>query len=129
MSERRACRVLGQARAVQRPTPLARGDDERLPGRIIELATVSNRYGTPQIVALLQHEGWGMNHERIERTCRREGLKVPKKQPTRGRFLLNDGSCIRLRPSHRDHAWAYDFVTARTHDGLPLRLVVSNTTR
>jgi transposase InsO family protein len=124
VSERRACRVLGQARAVQRHTPLVRDDEDRLTGRIIELAGVYGRYGTPRINAMLRDEGWHVNHKRVERIWRREGLKVPKKQPKRGRLWLNDGSCVRLRPERKDHVWAYDFVSVRTHDGLPLRLLV-----
>ncbi len=124
MSERRACRVLGQTRAVQRHTPLVRDDEDALTGRIIELAGVYGRYGTPRISAMLRDEGWHVNHKRVERVWRREGLKVPRRQPKRGRLWLNDGSCIRLRPEHKDHVWAYDFVQARTHDGLPLRLLV-----
>lgn len=73
---------------------------------------------------MLRHEGWRVNHKRVERIWRREGLKVPKRQPKRGRLWLNNGSCVRLRAKHKDHVWAYDFVSARTHDGLPLRLLV-----
>lgn len=124
VSERRACKVLGQARAVQRHTPLVRDDEDRLTGRIIEVAAVYGRYGTPRITAMLRNEGWHVNHKRVERIWRREGLKVPRRQPKRGRLWLNDGSCVRLRPQHKDHVWAYDFVSARTHDGLSLRLLV-----
>jgi len=124
VSERRACRVLGQARAVQRHTPIVRDDEDRLTGRIIELAAVYGRYGTPRIGAMLRHEGWRVNHKRVERIWRREGLKVPRKQPKRGRLWLNDGSCVRLRAERKDDVLAYDFVSARTHDGLPLRLLV-----
>lgn len=123
MSERRACRVLGQARAVQRHTPRVREDEDRLTGRIVELAAVYGRYGTPRITAMLHGEGWVVNHKRVERIWRQAGLKVPKKQPRRGRLWLNDGSCIRLRPAHKDHVWAYDFVSARTHDGVALRML------
>ncbi|MFN0131913.1 MAG: IS3 family transposase, partial [Phycisphaerales bacterium] len=69
-------------------------------------------------------EGWRVNHTRVERIWRSGGLKVPRRQPKRGRLWLNDGSRVRLRPEHKDHVWAYDFVSARTHDGLPLRLLV-----
>ena len=124
VSERRACRVLGQARAVQRYTPIERDDEDALTKRVVELASVYGRYGTPRITALLRREGWRVNHKRVERIWKREGLKVPKKQPRRGRLWLNDGSCVRLRPERRDHVWAYDFVHARTHDGRPLRLLV-----
>ena len=64
-----------------------------------------------------------MNHKRVERLWRREGLKVPKKQPNRGRLWLTDGSCVRCRPAYRLHVWAYDFLTARTHDGRPLKIL------
>ena len=124
MSERRACRVLGQARAVQRHTPLVREDEDRLTGRIVELAAVYGRYGTPRITAMLRHEGMHVNHKRVERIWRREGLKVPRRQPKRGRLWLNDGSCVRLRPERKDHVWAYDFVSGVTHDGRPFRMLV-----
>ena len=123
MSERRACQVLGQARAVQRYTPLVREDEAPLTGRVVELAAVYGRYGTPRITAMLRSGGWLVNHKRIERIWREVGLKVPQKQPRRGRLWLNDGSCIRLRPQHKDHVWAYDFVSARTHDGVPFKLL------
>lgn len=61
--------------------------------------------------------------DRVEWIRRQEGLKVPKKQPRRGRLWLNDGSCVRLRPTHRGHVWSNDFTMARTHDGRPLRML------
>ena len=124
VSERRACRVLGQNRAVQRYTPIMRDDEDALTKRIVELAAVYGRYGTPRITALLHRDGWYVNHKRVERIWRREGLKAPRKQPKRGRLWLNDGSCVRLRPERQDHVWAYDFVQTRTTDGKPLRLLV-----
>jgi len=123
VSERRTCRVLGQARAVQRYTPQVRDDEGPLTGRIVELAAVYGRYGTPRVTAMLRQEGWAVNHKRVERIWRGEGLKVPQKQPKRGRLWLNDGSCVRLRPERKDHVWAYDFVSGRTHDGLPFRML------
>jgi transposase InsO family protein len=123
VSERRACRVLGQARAVQRHTPEVRDDEEPLTGRMVELAAVYGRYGTPRITAMLRQEGWIVNHKRVERIWREEGLKVPQKQPKRGRLWLNDGSCVRLRPERKDHVWAYDFVSGRTHEGVPLKML------
>ena len=123
MSERRACRVLGQARAVQQHTPRVRDDEEPLTGRIVELAAVYGRYGTPRITAMLKQDGWIVNHKRVERIWREIGLKVPQKQPKRGRLWLNDGSCVRLRPERKDHVWAYDFVSSRTHDGVPFRML------
>ena len=91
--------------------------------RIIELSTEYGRYGYRRITALLQREGWKVNHKRVERIWRSEGLKVPQKQPKRGRLWLNDGSCIRLRPQHKDHIWSYDFMIARTSDGRPFRIL------
>jgi len=115
--------VLRQSRATQRYLPEIREDEESLTGRIIELAALYGRYGTPRVTALLNHEGWEVNHKRVERIWRQQGLKVPKKQPKRGRLWFNDGSCVRLRPLHKDHVWAYDFVHGKTHDGRPFRML------
>ena len=123
VSERRACRVVGQARSTQRHRARVASDEPRLVVRIVELATAYGRYGYRRITALLQREGWRVNHKRVERIWRREGLKVPRKQPKRGRLWLADGSCIRKRAEHRNHVWSYDFVFDRTHDGRPLRML------
>ena len=123
VSERRACRVLGQTRATQRYTPQPRSDEAPLTARIVELASVYGRYGYRRVTAMLQHEAWNVNHKRVERIWRRCGLRVPKRQPKRGRLWLNDGSCVRLRPTHRNHVWAYDFVTGRTHDGRAFKML------
>ena len=72
---------------------------------------------------MLGEHGWVVNHKRVERIWKREGLKVPKKQPKRRRLWLNDGSCIRLRPEHKNHVWSYDFVMARTSDGRALKIL------
>jgi putative transposase len=123
VSERRACRVLRQPRSTQRHRPKVRDDEDRLTQRIIQLASLYGRYGYRRITALLHREGWKVNHKRVERIWRQAGLKVPKRQPKRGRIWLNDGSCVRHRPTHKDHVWAYDFVHARTHDGRALRML------
>ena len=83
---------------------------------MIELTRQYGRYGYRRIAALLRDAGWHVNDKRVERLWRREGLKVPMKQPKKGRLWLNDGSCVRLRPEHRDHVWSYDFVHCRTDD-------------
>ena len=75
------------------------------------------RYGYRMITGMLNNSGWHVNHKRVERIWRREGLKVPQKQPKKGRLWLNDGSCVRLRPERKNHVWSYDFVQDRTHDG------------
>ena len=84
VSERRACRVLRQSRATQRYLPDAWCDETPLTRRIVELACVYGRYGTPRITALIRRRGWHVNHKRVERIWKREGLQVPKKQPNRG---------------------------------------------
>jgi len=123
VSERRACRVLGQVRSTQRRERYPPDDEPRLLGRMVELAMEYGRYGYRRIAAMLREEGWLVNHKRVERLWRLEGLKVPERQPKRGRLWLADGSCIRLRPAYKDHVWSYDFMMATTSDGRPLRLL------
>ena len=117
VSERRACRVLGQVRRTQRYASILSDDETALVAHVVSLATEYGRYGYRRITALLRADGWLVNHKRVERIWRQEGLKVPARQPKRGRLWLNDGSCTRLRPEYRNHVWAYDFVFDRTGDG------------
>jgi len=124
VSQRRACKVLGQPLSTQRHVRKEPEDEEKLVERIIELACQYGRYGYRRITALLRSEGWRLNHKRVERIWRQEGLKVPKKQPKKGRLWLADGSCIRLRPERKDHVWSYDFAMIRTTDGKPIRILV-----
>lgn len=124
LSERRACRLLGQWRGTQRYPVVVRADEEELTAAIIVLAERYGRYGSERITGLLQMAGWQVGKDRVQRIWRREGLKVPQKQRPRGRLWLNDGSCIRLRPERANHVWSYDFVSARTHDGRILRILV-----
>jgi putative transposase len=123
VSERLACRVLGQHRSTQRKAPKGRADDAALTADIVALATQYGRYGYRRITAMLQAAGWAVNVKRVERIWRVEGLKVPGKQPKRGRLWLNDGSCVRLRPERPNHVWSYDFVEDRTHNGRKLRML------
>ena len=109
--------MLGQHRSTQRRIPRGRDDEDRLVADMIELARRYGRYGYRRIAALLRDAGWQVNDKRVERLWRREGLKVPGKQPKRGRLWLNDGSCVRLRAERADHVWSYDFVHHRTYDG------------
>jgi putative transposase len=113
--------VLGQHRSTQRHVPGERGDEERLVADMIELARQYGRYGYRRIAALLRDAGWQVNDKRVERLWRLEGLKVPARQPKRGRLWLNDGSCVRLRAERANHVWSYDFVHHRTHDGRVFR--------
>jgi putative transposase len=124
LSERRVCRVLGQHRSTQRHVPRGRDDEERLTADIIALARQYGRYGYRKIAELLRSTaGWVVNDKRVERIWRREGLKVPEKQPKKGRLWLADGSCIRLRAERPNHVWSYDFVEDRTHDGRKYRML------
>lgn len=123
VSERWACRVLGQHRSTQRKAPNGRTDDAALTADIVALATQYGRYGYRRITVMLRAAGWAVNVKRVERIWRQEGLKVPSKQPKKGRLWLNDGSCIRLRPERPNHVWSYDFVEDRTHNGRKFRML------
>ena len=123
ISERRVCRVIGQPRSTQRDSSIVRSDKEWLRAETIRLASKYGRYGYRRITALLKGRGFRVNHKRVERIWRREGLKVPQKQPRRGRLWLNDGSCIRLRPRHRDHVWSYDFVIEHAANGKAFKIL------
>lgn len=124
-SQRRVCKVLDQARTTQRRQPVPASDEKQLTEDIIALATKYGRYGYRRITALLRDSPryWKVNHKRVERIWRREGLKVPQKQPKRGRLWLNDGSCVRLRPQYNDHVWSYDFMVERTTNGKAFRIL------
>ena len=124
VSERRACAALRAASLDTAQNPRGRDDEESLlTADIVALARQYGRYGYRKIAGLLEQAGWIVNDKRVERIWRREGLKVPHKQPKRGRLWLADGSCIRLRPEHRNHVWSYDFVEDRTHDGRKYRML------
>lgn len=98
-------------------------DEEALTQDIVRLAQQYGRYGYRRITALLHAEGWRVNHKRVERIWREQGLKVPKKQPKRKRLCFNDGSCIRLRPLYKNHVWSYDFVSDRLSHGKKIRML------
>lgn len=123
VSERRVCRVIGQPRSTQRREHKVPDDEAALVARMTELASQYGRYGYRRITILLQDEGFRVNHKRVQRLWRREGLKVPQKQPKRGRLWFNDGTCVRLRPLYTDHVWSYDFMADRTRDGRAFRIL------
>ena len=123
VSERKVCRALEQPRSTQRYVSRRPNDEDSLTLRVVELASQYGRYDYRRITALLQNEGWSVNHKRVERLWRREGLKVPAKQPKRGRLWLNDGYCLRLKPEFPNHVWSYDFVMERTQDGKAFRIL------
>jgi len=123
VSERRACRVLEQPRSTQRKKRTEKPDEVQLTEDIIKLAKDYGRYGYRRITALLKKQGWEVNHKRVERIWRKEGLKVPQKQPKRRRLWFNDGSCLRLKPLYKNHVWSYDFVFDRTSDGKVIKML------
>ena len=122
-SERRICRALGIQRSSIRYVPEPRSDEGPLRADVVRLAAQYGRYGYRRVTALLWQEGWQISQSRVERIWKQEGLKVPQKQPKRGRLWLNDGSCVRLRPLHRNHVWSWDFVMDRTDDGRAIKIL------
>lgn len=122
VSERRACRAIGQPHSTQRRARRVRDDEAALTAAIVSLASEYGRYCYRRITAMLRARGWRVDAKRVRRIRRREGLGVPKRRPERGRLWLDDGSCIRLRPCWPGHVRAYDFVQDRTHDGRPFRM-------
>jgi putative transposase len=104
VSERKVCRSLGQPRSTQRREPKVPDDEPRLVEEMVALATQYGRYGYRRITVLLRRAGWKVNHKRVERLWRREGLKVPKRHPKRRRLWRSDGSCVRLRAERPNHA-------------------------
>jgi transposase InsO family protein len=118
-----ACRTLGQPRSTQRKVRIVRSDEAALTEAVVSLATEYDRYGYRRITALLRAAGWRVNGKRVERIWRREGLKVRRWQPKRGRLWLNNGSCVRLRPCWPGQVWAHDVVQDRTHDGRRFRML------
>jgi putative transposase len=123
VSERRACRAIGQSRTSQRHVPEIAEDEKKLRERIIKIACEYGRYGYRRITVILRQEGWRVNIKRVHRIWREEGLKVPKKQPKRARLWLADGSTVRLRPERPNHVWSYDFVMDRTRDGRGIKML------
>lgn len=114
---------MGQPRSTQRYKQKITDFEKQLTARIIELAKQYGRYGYRRITALLKSEGFRVNHKKVQRIWRLEGLKVPQKQPKKRRLWLNDGSCIRLKPEYPNHVWSYDFILDRTNDGRAVRML------
>jgi len=123
LSEHTACRIIRQPRGTQRYVPTLRPDEDELTRNIVFLASAYGRYGYRRVTALLNDDGIAVGKDRVQRIWRREGLKVPKKQPKRARLWPNDGSFIRLRPEYPNHVWSFDFVETQTHDGRRIRLM------
>ena len=123
VSERRACRALCVNRTVYRYEPVKRPDEDETKETILYLATNFGRVGYRMVTNMMRNRGVKINHKRVERIWREEGLKLPKKQTKRRRLFLGDGSCIRLRAEHRNHVWSYDFVEDKTMDSRKIRIL------
>lgn len=121
VSERRACRVLGQPRQTQRYRPRVQEQDRRLVERMLALVREHPRYGYRRIWALLRREGWSVNRKRVYRLWRREGLKVPQKARKKRHLGHSGNGCVRRRAEHADHVWAWDFIFDRTTSGRSLK--------
>jgi putative transposase len=121
VSERRACRVLSQARRTQRYVPRRRGDEGELTGALLELVRVHPRYGYRRVWALLRDQGWRINRKRVYRLWRQNGLKVPVKRHKKRRLGCSGNSCVRQRAQHRNHVWAWDFIFDRTNNGRSIK--------
>jgi transposase InsO family protein len=121
VSERHACRLLGQPRSTQRQQAKSREEEERLVTRMLELVRLHPRYGYRRVWALLRREGWRVNRKRIHRLWRQQGLKVPRKQRKKRRLGSGANGCVRRPAQARNHVWAWDFLHDRTSDGGPLK--------
>ena len=122
VSQRRACRILGQPRSSQRyQAKDASQEETNLLKQIHELVRKYPRYGYRFITAKLRQEGWRVNFKRIYRLWRREGFKVPRKTRKKRRLGHSGNSCVRRRAEHQDHVWTWDFLHDRTATGQPLK--------
>ena len=121
MSQRRACRVLGQPRSTQRKEPRRKEGEEELVQHMLELVRKHPRFGYRRIWALLRRAGWRVNRKRVWRLWRQQGLKVPRKQRKKRRLGSSANSCVRRRAEHRNQVWAWDFIFDRTSDGRALK--------
>jgi len=126
VSERRACQVLGQSRATQRYVKRRGADEAKLLTEMRQIAARRPRFGSPRIHDALLKRGWQVNHKRVERLWREEGMQVLRKQRKRRRLTCggSQNSCVRHRPLRRNHVWSYDFIEDRTERGRKLRMLV-----
>jgi len=123
VAERRACRVLNVNRTAYRYEPVKLPDEDEIRTKVIDTACNFGRVGYRMVTHMMRNSGININHKRVERIWREEGLKLPQKQTKKRRIWLNDGSCIRLRAEHKNHVWSYDFVEDKTYDGRKIRIL------
>lgn len=124
VSERRACRVVGQSRSSQRYVSTKAGKDGAVLQRLLALSRENPRYGYRRVWALLRREGWEVNKKRIQRLWREAGLRVPTKERKRRRLTgTSENACTRRRAQYIDHVWSYDFAMDVTEDGRRLKVM------
>ena len=123
VAQRRACRVLNISRSSYRYEVAKRDDEDEIRHKIIETVANYGRVGYRMVTNMLKNQGVKINHKRVERIWREEGLKRPQKQPKKRRLWMKDGSCIRLRAEHKNHVWSYDFVEDKTSNGRKIRIL------
>lgn len=123
ISERRACRAIGQSRSSQRYVSSKPKKDKALVDRMRALAKKHRRYGYRRIHAILVREGWRANRKKVQRLWRAEGLKVPQKQRKRRRLGTTENGTQRLRAERRNQVWSYDFTMDQTADGKRLKMM------
>lgn len=126
ISERMACRILNVSRSHWKEKQIRLPDEDELTGRILALAVEYGRYGYRRIAEMLRQDLWKPLHvttKQVRAIWFKLGLKVPGKQHKRKRIWLNDGSCLRLRPEHKDQVWSYDFMAEKQANGRTLRIL------
>ena len=120
-SERRACRVLGQARSTQRrPAPVRPPAEARLRARLRDISRAHPRWGYRRVRIELTKEGWSVNTKRVHRLWRDEELQVRPRRRKRHRGTSTIDEVIASRP---DEVWALDFQFDATADGRQLKLL------
>ena len=123
MSQRAACRLVGQHRTTQRRETRLPQDEPALLGDMRRLGREHPRFGYRRIHQLLLREGWRVNHKRVQRLWRREGMRVPRKRAKRRPPGHSANSCTLRRAAGRDHVWTYDFLFERTEDGRQVKIL------
>ena len=123
LSERRACRYLGQARSTQRHEPAVAQDDAALRAELKAFSRQRPRWGYRQAHQHLLEQGWSVNRKRTQRLWREEGLRVPQKRRKRRRRGESTVPGDRLRAERPDHVWAFDFQFDVTDDGRAVKLL------
>ncbi len=123
LSERRACRIVGQHRSTQRHELVVADDDAPLRAQLRRISRHRPRWGYRRAHQLLLNEGWQVNRKRTQRLWREEGLRVPQRRRKRQRLGQSTVPAKRLRAEAPDHVWAIDFQFDQTADGHNLKLL------